>query len=100
MFAKLSTLINPIVSFFWSLGDTPCKGINGGAPPERGARFSGFKYMKGYSGLSKVELYERVGKSVISACEMNQRGEQMHFVAAKKSREHCLSVVIHILKTV
>ena len=34
-----------------------------------------------FSGILRVEIYERVGKSVISV----QRAEQMHFMAVEKS---------------
>ena len=42
--------------------------------------FSGFRYMKGLR-ILLVEVYERVGKSVIWVCETAQRAEQMNFMA-------------------
>ena len=35
-------------------------------------------------GISLVELYERVGKSVISVCKKALVGWQIHFMALKK----------------
>ena len=42
--------------------------------------FAGFRYMKGLW-ILLVEVYERVGKSVIWVCETAQRAEQMNFMA-------------------
>ena len=33
--------------------------------------------------ISLVEVYERVGKTVISVCQKAQKGKQMHFMAVK-----------------
>ena len=49
-------------------GDTPNNGLYGEAPPERGSFF-------------KLQVYERVGKSVICVCEKAQRAEQINFMA-------------------
>ena len=46
----------------WEDG-TPCNGLYGGAPPERGTFFM-FQVHKRI-GVSQVEVYKRVGKSVI-----------------------------------
>ena len=43
--------------------------------------FPGFRFMKVKEGISLVEVYERMGKSVIWACERVQRAEQMNFMA-------------------
>ena len=49
-------------------GDTPYNGLHGEALPERGTFF-------------RLQVYERVGKSVIWVCERAQRAEQMNFMA-------------------
>ena len=54
---------------------TPYDGLYGEAPPERG--------------ISLVEGYKRLGKSVFWVCERAQKGEQMNFVALL-SRENVL----------
>ena len=36
-------------------------------------------------GISLVEVYERVGKSVISVCKKAHVGWQIHFIALKNS---------------
>ena len=36
-------------------------------------------------GISLVEVYERVGKSVISVCKKAHVGWQIHFMALKNS---------------
>ena len=46
-------------------GGTPCSDLYGVPPPE-GTAFSGFRYTKGYVGVTLVKVYEKVGKSVIS----------------------------------
>ena len=33
--------------------------------------------------ISLVEVFERVGKTVISVCQKVQKGKQMHFIAVK-----------------
>ena len=38
--------------------------------------------------LLLVEVYEREGKSVILFCKKAREGEQIHFMAVKKSRKH------------
>ena len=40
-----------------------------------------------------VEVYESVGKSVISVCREAQKGRQMHYMAVKESRK-CLVLVV------
>ena len=50
--------------------------------------------------MSQDELYERVGKSVISSFSKAQNESQMHFMALK-SRENVLVLrSLHIVKTV
>ena len=44
-------------------GVTPYNGLHGEAPPERGSFFTLQVYER--LGISRVEVYERVGKSVI-----------------------------------
>ena len=45
-----------------------------------------------------MEVYERVGKSVISVCKKAQNGQQMHFVAVKKSKKRSGVVVNSYVK--
>ena len=40
-----------------------------------------------------MEVYERVGISVISVCKKAQKGQQVHFVAVKKSKKRSGVVV-------
>ena len=47
----------------------------------KGVPFSGFRYIYERIGILLVEVYERVGKSVIWVSEMAQRAEQMNFMA-------------------
>ena len=44
-------------------GGTPYYGLHGEAPPEKGTSFTLQVYKR--VGISQVEVYERVGKSVI-----------------------------------
>ena len=44
-------------------------------------------------GISLIEVYEMVGKCVISVLKKAQKRNQMHFVAVKKSRKHSLVVL-------
>ena len=53
--------------------------LYGEAPPERGTFFSLQVYEK--VEILPVEVYERVGKSVIWVRERAQRAEQMNFMA-------------------
>ena len=55
-------------------GGTPYNGLCGEAPPKRGTFF-------------RLQVYERVGKSVTSVCKKAQKGLQMHFMAVKRSRK-------------
>ena len=55
-----------------SLGGTPYGGLYGEAPPERGTFFR--IQIHGMVGISLVEVYKRVGKSVIWPCERAQNG--------------------------
>ena len=59
-------------------GGTPFKVLYGEAPPERGTFFMLQVYER--VGILLVEVFKRVGKSVISVCEMAQRAEQMNFM--------------------
>ena len=56
-----------------------------GAPPERGTFFRIQLYERAW--ISPVAKYERVGKSVISVCEMAQKSQKIHFMAVRKSRK-------------
>ena len=53
-------------------GGTPYDGLYGETPPERGIFFRLQVYERG--GISLVEEYKRVGKSVIWVCERAQKG--------------------------
>ena len=44
-------------------------------------------------GISLIEVYEMVGKCVISVLQKAQKRNQMHFVAVKKSRKHSFVVL-------
>ena len=44
-------------------------------------------------GISLIEVYELVGKCVISVLKKAQKRNQMHFVAVKKSRKHSFVVL-------
>ena len=55
-------------------GGNPYNGLYGEAPPKRGTFF-------------RLQVYERVGKSVISVCKKAQKGLQMHFMAVKRSKK-------------
>ena len=61
------------------VGGSPCNGLYGEAPAERGT----FLRLQVYErvGILLVEVYERVGKSVIRVCERAERAEQMNFMA-------------------
>ena len=49
-------------------------------------------------GISLIEVYEMVGKSVISVGKKAQKSYQMHFVAVKKSRKLSGFVIYWYLK--
>ena len=55
------------------------------APTERGTFLRLQLYER--AGILLVAKYERVGKSVISVCEMAQKGQQIHFMALRKLRK-------------
>ena len=44
-------------------------------------------------GISLIEVYEMVGKCVISVLKKAQKRNQMHFVAVKKSTKHSFVVL-------
>ena len=79
-------------------GGTPNNGLYGEAPPEKSTLFRLQAYER--VEILQVEVYERIGKSVISICEKVQRGQKLHFKPVKKSRKRCDSVCIHNLKIV
>ena len=69
-------------------GDTPFNGLNREAAHERGTFFRlevyekvGIFFFFLRVGILLVEVYERVGKSVIWVCERVQRAEQVNFMA-------------------
>ena len=53
-----------------------------------GVPFQGFGPVRGRVRISLIEIYERVGKSVISACKKSQKSNRYILSAAKKSRKH------------
>ena len=57
---------------------TPFKALYWEAPPEKGTFFRLQVYER--VGILLVEVFQRVGKSVIWVCEMAQRAEQMNFM--------------------
>ena len=71
---------------------TSYNGPYGEAPPKSGT-FLSFQVYKRVV-ISLVEVYERVGKTVISVCKKAQKGQQMHFMAPKKSIK-CSGFVIY-----
>ena len=77
-----------------SLGYVPYSGLYGEAPPDGGLPFQGFRPVRGRVRISLIEIYERVGKSVISACKKSQKSNRYILSAAKKSRKH-FGFVIH-----
>ena len=72
---KNSPYLNTVfkmVSFIKTPGDTPYNGLYGEAPPERVIFFRLQVYERG--GILLVEVYKRVGKSIIWVCERTQKG--------------------------
>ena len=57
---------------------TPFKVLYWEAPPEKRTFFRLQVYER--VGILLVEVFQRVGKSVIWVCEMAQRAEQMNFM--------------------
>ena len=62
-------------SYICIQGNTPYGGLYGEALPERGIFIRHERV-----GISLVEVYKRVGKSVIWVCERDKRAEQMNFM--------------------
>ena len=67
---KISEMDGNTMMLAW--GGTPYDGLYGEAPPERGTFFR--IQIHGRVGISLVEVYKRVGKSVIWVCERAQNG--------------------------
>ena len=86
-FANLLTMVFPDCTARFRPGGQgiPSYGLCGKAQRERGTFFT----IKVYKtvGISLVEVYERVGKSVISVCKSCQKGYRMYFMAVKKSQK-------------
>ena len=61
---------HPIVSIWPGGGGTPYNGLYGEAPPKRGTFFRLQVYKR--IGISQVEVYKRVRKSVVSQRELNE----------------------------
>ena len=65
-------------------GGTPYNSQNGKAPPKR-VPFTGFRILlRERVRISLVEVYERVGKFIITVGKKDRKGYQMHFMAVKK----------------
>ena len=64
-------------------GGTAQNNLYGEAPPER-STFSGITYESRRVGISLVEVYERVGKSVISVCTKALTGLTDAFYGSEK----------------
>ena len=64
----------------WKGGFTPYSDLYWDPPPERSSIFQASAYER--VEISLVEVYERVGKSVISAGKKAQKAN-MHFIAVK-----------------
>ena len=64
---------------------TPYNGLYGEAPPQRVTFFSFQVY--DMLGISLAEVYECVGKHVVSSVKKAQKGQQVHFKAVKKLRK-------------
>ena len=73
---------------------TPGVGGGGGVLPTmaytgrlrpKGIPYLVFRYIKGWG--FTAEVYEKVGNSIISVCKKGPKGEQMHFMALKKSKK-------------
>ena len=58
-----------------------------------GVFFQGFGPVRGRVRISLIEIYERAGKSVISACKKSQKSNRYILSAAKKSRKHFCFVI-------
>ena len=48
--------------------------------------------------ISPVEVYNRVGKSVILVCKKTQKGSWIHFMSVKKLRNHSGFVIYSYFK--
>ena len=77
-------------------GGPPYNGLYREAPPEKGTLFMLQVYER--EGISVAELYEWVGKSVISAGKKAQKGQQIHFIVEKKSRKRSGFVIYSYFK--
>ena len=62
--------------------------------PIRGT-FQAFGPVRGRVGISLIEIYERVGKSVISACNWKSQKSHRCILSAAKSGENIFGFVIH-----
>ena len=77
--AQCRTFYSVMAWFLIPGGGNPYDGLYGEARPKRGTFFRLQVYER--IGILLVEVYEKVGKSVIWASEMAQRAEQMNFMA-------------------
>ena len=68
------------LAFYAGGRGTPYNGLYGEAPPERGIFFRLQVYKR--VGILLVEVYDRVGKSVISVCK--KKAQMMNFMVVKK----------------
>ena len=66
-------------------GGTPCNGLYGEAPPERGTFYRLQVYER--VGILPVQVYERVGKSVTWSVKWPKKATEGSFVSVKSSRK-------------
>ena len=90
-FSAVFSLLYPA---FTHWGMSPIVAFTGRLPQMGGLPFQGFRPVRGSVRISLIEIYERVGKSVISACKKSQKSNRYILSAAKKSRKH-FGFVIH-----
>ena len=75
-------------------GELPIIAKMGGLHPKK-VPFSGFRrLLHERVGISLIEVYERVGKFVVTVGKKDRKGYQMHFMAVKKLRK-CSGFVIY-----
>ena len=88
LFARFFSCFFFALPIIHSLGHTPYNDLYEEVPPDGGGP------VRGRVRISLIEIYERVGKSVISVSKESQKSNRYILSAAKKSRNH-FGVVIH-----
>ena len=89
-FSAVFSLLYPA---FTPWGMPPIMAFTGRLRPI-GVPLKGFGPVRERMGISLIEIYERVGKSVISVCKKSQKSNRCILSAVKKSRKH-FGFVIH-----